>query len=165
MNVLRHGVAVVLAIVPCVLIAQHVPKELPRAAGGQLVDVKTGGRLSSQLRRHVHGGREGPRFQGRLVSAAMRNVECLVESHWPGRQAFGKSHPFDELQDKRRDSVRVGDAVNRGNQRVVERGEEPRLTTEPRDPLDVVGEGSSDPRDRRRTYETASFDICLHTYV
>jgi inorganic pyrophosphatase len=36
MNVLRHGVAVVLAIVPCVLNAQHVPKELPQAASGQL---------------------------------------------------------------------------------------------------------------------------------
>jgi inorganic pyrophosphatase len=36
MNVLRHGVAVVLAIVPCVLIAQHVPKELTRAASSQL---------------------------------------------------------------------------------------------------------------------------------
>jgi inorganic pyrophosphatase len=36
MIMVRHVVAVVLAIVPQVLIAQHVPKELPPAASGQL---------------------------------------------------------------------------------------------------------------------------------
>ena len=64
------------------------------------------------------------------------------------RDATGEGLPFDELQHECAIAVRVFDAVDRADMRVIDRRQHARLSLEPRAPLRIVEEGSGQNLDR-----------------
>ena len=59
-----------------------------------------------------------------------RDRQRLVERQRPLRHAIGERLAFDQFQHQRVDAVAVFDAVNRGDVRMVQRGEQPGLALE-----------------------------------
>ena len=72
-----------------------------------------------------------------------RDRHRLVERNRPLSDAVRERRPLDQLQHQRLDTLAgFFEAVNRGDVRMVERGEHLRLAPEPREPLRIGGEGS-----------------------
>ena len=64
-----------------------------------------------------------------------RSPRASSERQWSGPQPIGQGLPFDELEDEPAQITRILDAVNRGDVRMIQRGERSRLSLESREPI------------------------------
>ena len=71
----------------------------------------------------------------------LRNRERLIDGDRPLRDPVCQRRPFDQLQDERPRPLGLLDAVDGGDVRVVEAGEDLRLPLEPGETLRIAGEG------------------------
>ena len=60
----------------------------------------------------------------------LRNRQCFVEWHGALRDTIGERRPFDQLHHQRSDAIRVFETIDRRDMRMVQRGQDFRLTLE-----------------------------------
>ena len=84
-----------------------------------------------------------------------RDLERLVDRQRSPRQPLRQRLAVDELQDQRLDAARLLEAVDRGDVRMIQRGQDLRLALEARQPLGVRGERLGQHLDRHVAIELA----------
>ena len=75
------------------------------------------------------------RFEG--FGDLLGNRQCLVERDRPLRDAVRQGWPLDQLQDQRPDAIRLLQAVDGADVRMVQRGQHLGFPLEPRQPIGV----------------------------
>src|SRR5215510_14575848 len=65
----------------------------------------------------------------------------LAKRNRPARNAIGESRAVDQLQYERMDTIGFLEPINRGDVRMIQRGEELRLALEPRQKIRIEREG------------------------
>ena len=74
-----------------------------------------------------------------------RDGQRLVQRNRPARDSVGERRPIDQLQHQRAHAARLFEAVDRGDVRVIERGEHLRFAREPRQAVRIDGERRATP--------------------